>query len=153
MAASIDENAPVTTSQSIEINAPIETVWTTISQVEHWPDWNPEIRDVEVDGPLAPGTNFKWKAGPGTIRSTLKTVDAPTEISWQGKTMGITALHVYRLQQAGEVVELSTEESWDGLLPRLLRSLMQKTLDESIRLGLVAAKDRAESEAEKRTGH
>lgn len=153
MPASIDESAPVITSQSIEMNAPIETVWATISQIEQWPDWNPEIREVEVGGPIAPGTSFRWKAGPGTIRSTLQTVDAPTEISWQGKTMGITALHVYRLRQAGEVVNLSTEESWRGLLPRLLRSMMQKYLDESIRLGLIAAKTRAEAEAEKSGSH
>lgn len=153
MAARIDESAPVTTSQSIEVNAPIETVWATISQIEQWPDWNPEIKEVEVAGPIAPDTSFRWRAGPGTIRSTLRTVDAPTEISWQGKTLGITAVHVYHLRQSGEMVELSTEESWRGLLPLLFRPLMQKTLDESIRLALIAAKKRAEAETEKRSGH
>lgn len=55
--------------------------------------------------------------------------------------MGISAVHVYRRRQADGVVELSTEESWRELLPRLLRFVMQRTLDDSIRLGLIAAKN------------
>jgi len=61
---------------------------------------------------------------PGTITSTFQAVDQPTELARTGRTMGIPAIHVYRLrpseQRPGRTI-VSTEESWGGLLARLLR--------------------------------
>jgi hypothetical protein len=54
---------------------------------------------ARMEGDLAPGTSFEWKVGPGTIRSTLREVDRPRVLGWTGKTMGIPAIHVYRLEE------------------------------------------------------
>jgi hypothetical protein len=86
-------------------------------------------------GAVQPGTTFSWKSGPGTITSTFQLVDRPTELAWTGKTLGIPAIHVYRLrpsdQRLGHTV-VWTEESWSGLLARLLRRRFTTTLKTAI---------------------
>ena len=47
---------------------------------------------------LTPGSTFRWKAGPGTITSTLQRVERPRVIAWAGRTFGIKANHVYTLE-------------------------------------------------------
>jgi hypothetical protein len=46
--------------QSIDIDAPVATVWAVFSDVVHWPDWTESTRRVvAVDGPgLAVGSRF-----------------------------------------------------------------------------------------------
>lgn len=147
MEADIDRAAPVVTHDEITIQAPIATVWDMLTDIDAWPEWNRDVRSARLHGPLEAGTEFTWKAGPGTIRSTLVAVDPPHGIAWHGRTMGITARHVYRLEDLEGGVRVTTEESWQGFLPKLLGRSMQRTLDESIRRGLESARDAAEARA------
>jgi Uncharacterized conserved protein len=88
----IDTSAPAVARGEIEIAAPPEIVWRVLTDIANWPSWNPDIKSVSLEGPLAAGTRFRWKAGPGTITSTLQTVDPPRRIDWTGKTFGIKAV-------------------------------------------------------------
>ena len=110
-----------------------------------WPRWNADIKEARIEGDLAPGTSFTWKAGPGTIRSTLREVDQPHVLGWTGKTMGIPAIHVYRLEQADGHTRVVLEESWDGVLARVLRKPFQKTLEKAVNDGLRSVKTEAEA--------
>ena len=86
----------------------------------------------------------------GTITSTFQLVDRPTELAWTGKTLGIPAIHVYRLRPSdprlGHTV-VWTEESWSGLLARLLRRRFTTTLKTAIDTGLARLKAEAERRA------
>jgi uncharacterized protein YndB with AHSA1/START domain len=85
--------APVRSRREIEIAAPPEIVWDVLTRFEEWPQWNREVKSMSFDGPVAPGSEFRWKAGPGTIVSTLEQVEPPRMISWRGRTMSIKAMH------------------------------------------------------------
>lgn len=41
---------------SVETSASPGAVWRVWSDVDHWPDWNPDMRASHLDGPLALGT-------------------------------------------------------------------------------------------------
>jgi hypothetical protein len=85
---------------------------------------------------------FRWKAGPSSLTSTLQVVDPPREIAWTGTTMGIRAV------QASDVGTLArSEESWEGLLPRLLKGYSRRTLDKGIQSVLEHLKTEAERRA------
>jgi uncharacterized protein YndB with AHSA1/START domain len=142
-----DREAPVYSRDEVLVGAPPETVWSVISDIAGWPRWNPDVRDARIDGEFATGTSFEWKAGPGTIRSTLKEVDRPRLVGWTGKTMGIPAIHIYRLEEAGDQTRVVLEESWDGVLSRLFRKYFQTTLDKAVTGGLRALKSEAERRA------
>jgi hypothetical protein len=100
-----------------------------------------------IEGPIAPATTFRWKAGPGTIRSTIHSVDEPRRIDWSGTTIGIKAIHVHELEEREGRTIVRTAESWDGFAVRLLRGSMTKTLQKSIDSGLTHLKAEAERRA------
>jgi hypothetical protein len=132
----INERAPVVGSSEIEIAAAPKVVWDVLTAFDRWPTWNPDVKSMSIEGPVAEGSQFRWKAGPGTITSTIRHVDPPREIAWTGRTFGIKAIHVWRLEsRSGETI-VKTEESYEGLVARLLRGSLQKTLDSALANGL-----------------
>ncbi len=143
----VDQKAPVIADATVEIAAAPEVVWETVADLERWPAWNPDVKTMSVDGPVADGTTFRWKAGPGTISSTLRSVERPTELGWTGKTLGIAAVHVWRFESIDGGTVARTFESWTGWLPRLLRGLMRKQLQQSLEGGLPHLKAEAERRA------
>jgi hypothetical protein len=145
-----DRNAPVYGTGQIEIAADPETVWGVLADIQGWPSWNHDISGATLHGPVRPGTSFRWRSGPGTITSTFQVVEQPTELTWTGRTMGIPAIHVYRLRPSAEHpghTIVSTEESWGGLLARLLRRRFTMTLKTAIDTGLARLKAEAERRA------
>ena len=139
--------APVAGTSETEIAATREIVWDVLTGIEHWPSWNPEVKSASMQGGLVEGSEFRWKAGPGTITSTLQLVEPPRLIAWTGTTFGIKAIHVHRLEPRGERTVVSSQESWEGLPVRILRGRMQKTLEKSIEPGLGRLKAEAERRA------
>ncbi len=147
MTISVDRAAPVVVTTTIHVDAPIESVWGLLADIGHWPSWNHAVKQVAFDGPVQNGLTFRWKGGPSSVRSTLLAYEAPTTIAWSGNTMGIKAIHTYRLTTTAQGVDVETEESWDGLPPKLLRGPLHKVLDKALRDGLTDLKAAAEATA------
>jgi hypothetical protein len=143
----IDESAPIRAGGSIEIGATPSDVWAAMTDVGRWPSWNRQIREASLEGPLAPGATLRWKAGPGTIRSVIRAVEHPRELGWTGRTMGVDAVHVWRLEPAGYGTRVTTEESWRGWPTRLMRRRLARTLEEAIAAGLADLKAEVERRA------
>jgi uncharacterized protein YndB with AHSA1/START domain len=143
-APGVAADAPVVAAHEIVIDAPIDRVWDVLTEIESWPSWNRDVRSASMDGPVAPGSTFRWKAGPGTITSRLEHVERPHVVAWSGRTLGIRAVHVWRLESRGEGTLARTEESYDGLVAGLLRRLLQKTLDRALADGARYLKAEAE---------
>jgi hypothetical protein len=144
----IDADAPVVSAAEIEIDAPIERVWAVLTAIEQWPTWNPDVKSVSIaGGPVEVGSSFRWKAGPGTISSIVEHFDSPRLIAWSGTTLGIRAFHVWRLRAHDGKTRASTEESYDGLVARILRRSLQKTLDGALADGARYLKAEAEKTA------
>jgi hypothetical protein len=101
---------------------------------------------MSFPGPLAPGTEFRWKAGPGTIVSTLDRIEPPRHIAWRGRTLTINAYHEWWLEPRGSGTSVRTQESFYGLLARLLRGPLKKALDKSF----ADALERLKHESERR---
>jgi hypothetical protein len=144
----IDEKAPIKARGSLQIDATADEVWEIMTGFADWPSWNPQIVNVEIDGPPAPGTTFRWRSGPGTITSVLRAVESPRELGWTGKTMGIKAAHVWRIEPSGSGVRVMTMESWRGWPTYFMRKRMTRTLEDAIEQGLQNLK----LEAERRAG-
>jgi hypothetical protein len=142
--AGVDEQAPVVGSGEIEIAAPPEAVWEVLTAFEAWPSWNREVKSISVEGPVAEGMVFRWRAGPGTITSTIGRVEPPRVIAWSGKTLGIRAIHYWWLEPRDGKTFIRTKESFDGLAARLFHGRLQKSLDRSLADGLRHLKAEAE---------
>lgn len=140
----INKSAPVVASHEVEVRASPEAIWDIIVAVDRWPDWNPDVRSTFIEGDLKAGTNFSWKAGPGTIRSTVLQVEEPHHLLWSGTTLGIKAVHLWQIERREDKTLVRSEESWEGLLPGILRGTMKKMLSRSIQQGLIYLKREAE---------
>ena len=140
----IHENAPVVARSQVRIAADPETVWELLTDLERWPTWKSDVRSVALHGALRPGTIFVWKAGPGTITSTLQEVDRPRAIGWTGSTFGVKAIDAFRLEASGDGTLVSEAESWEGFVARLFPRRLRKTLRSSLDDGLAELKAEAE---------
>ena len=140
----INRDAPVLGKATIGIAARPERVWDVLTDIEAWPAWNPDVKSARLSGGLAPGSEFRWKAGGVKIRSRLEEVDAPRQIGWTGKTIGIKARHVYRLEAHPSGTRVASEESYDGWAATLFSGRMQSTLQAALDNGLLHLKAEAE---------
>jgi hypothetical protein len=140
----INRAAPATFGSSTHIDAHPEIVYAVIADIAAWPAWNDDVRSVELEGAVEPGTVFRWKSGPSSLTSTLRVVDPPREIAWTGKTMGIDAVHVFRFEASDGGTLARSDESWDGLLARVLKGYSRKSLERAITRVLAALKAEAE---------
>jgi uncharacterized membrane protein len=143
----INREAPVVGTSEIEIDAPAQTVWDVLTAIDRWPTWNPDVKSVSMEEPVAVGSVFRWKAGPGTITSTIRRVEPPRLIAWTGRTFGIKAIHFYRLEPRDGRTFVRSEESYEGLVTRVLRGSLQKTLDTALADGLRSLKSETEQRA------
>lgn len=128
----INRTAPVRARRTVDVEAPIERVWDVLANVDDWPRWNADVKSAGIAGPVAPGTQFRWKAGPGTIESKLEDVERPQRLGWTGKTFGLSAVHVWRLESRDGGTHVTTEESMEGRLARPLRGMLTKNLEKSL---------------------
>jgi hypothetical protein len=140
----VNDKAPAVSSAEIEVAAEPELVWDVLTTIDDWPSWNPDVTSASLEGELTEGSRFQWKAGRATINSTLESVQRPSLIAWTGKTFGLRAIHVYRLEQHGPGTFVSSAESWEGPVARIFRKRMQKTLDRAMEAGLIHLKSEAE---------
>jgi len=143
----INADAPAVARAEIDVNAPRELVWEVLTDLASWPRWSPDVESVELDGPVAPGTTFRWKAGRRTVKSTLGAVEPPQLLAWTRRTRGIKAVHVWRLETRGDATVARSAESWEGIAVRLLRERLQKTLTDAVEGGLSHLRDEAERRA------
>jgi hypothetical protein len=92
----------------------------------------PGVRSVEIGETVGVGTRFKWKAGPGAITSQVIEWDPPKAVGWKGRTLGIDAIHAWRIEGDGQESRVVTEESWSGFLARPLRAPTRKTVRKAL---------------------
>jgi len=143
----VNRNAPALAEAETYINAPVELVWQVQSAIESWPSWNRKVESVHMEGPLQPGTTFRWKSGANII-SVLQEVTPSDRIGWTGKTFGIRAVHVWEFKGQDGTTHVKTVESFDGGLARLLPGLMRKVLRDSLGEAVASLKTECERRQE-----
>src|SRR5438045_9694412 len=52
-------------SHSVDTTASPEAVWAIWSKPESWPEWNPDVEEVKLDGPFVAGTTGSMRTKRG----------------------------------------------------------------------------------------
>jgi uncharacterized protein YndB with AHSA1/START domain len=144
MKKGINENAPATCRMDMVIDAPVERVWGVIAGIDAWPTWNMDVGGAKLDGPLAVGTAFDWKAGGARIRSILHTVEEGKCIGWTGKAFGAFAVHNWTLAAVDGGTKVLVEESMEGLVVRVFRGYFRRSLEKGMGRWLEALRGECE---------
>lgn len=71
-------------SDEIEIDAPIELVWSLLTDTESYSDWNPFTPKIETDFALGSAVDLEVHLGKLTLDQTeiMQDFDAPTRLAW-----------------------------------------------------------------------
>jgi uncharacterized protein YndB with AHSA1/START domain len=145
MNKTIDYTAPLSARKEIIIDAPIEKVWEVLTNLAGWPQWQPDITTVKLDGAVAVGSVFRWKASGLNITSTLHTVESDHKIGWTGVSLGMFAIHNWTFEKNGKGTRVTTEESLSGWLTRMLKLFDPKFLEKSLEGSLMRLKMQVEN--------
>ncbi|MCG7285852.1 SRPBCC family protein [Cellulomonas sp. ACRRI] len=140
----IDESATVVVRREIRVAAPVDLVWRLHTDVARWPAWQTDVESAQVDGPLAPGSSFRWRTHGLDVTSTVYALDAPHRILWGGPAQGIDGIHEWTFTADGDGTVVRTAESWEGDPVRQDAANLRAALDAS--LGAWLERLRAEAE-------
>ena len=94
--------------RTVEIDAPVARVFEIAADIEHAPEWQPSLTDVEIlsrDGERrAKSVETESDASVRTIRSRMTfSYDPPTAITWEQERGDVKAVHGWwRLEDLGE---------------------------------------------------
>jgi len=132
---------------SVEINAPVEKVWTLVDHLEEWPQWMPSIKKIErvSKGPLTVGSQLSVTAR--VSRLTVKLLMTISEfvperaVVMEGKALGTKLTRFYTLEPVNGKTRVTVGGEVSGLLAWLARRGGQAISDEIAQ----AAKKRIES--------
>ncbi len=141
----IDSEAPVVARHSVDIAAPLDTVWQLHTEVNRWPEWQADITSARADGEFAPGSAFTWTSYDFTVTSTIYEVDQRARVLWGGTAAGITGIHEWLFRETPTGVRVETNESFAGAPVEAEASGMQALLDTSLSSWLAHLKVAAES--------
>ncbi|MFC8075947.1 SRPBCC family protein [Streptomyces sp. NPDC057307] len=143
----VDKDAPVISTSSVLIKAPLKTVWRLHTDIDNWSSWIPEITPAEkkTPGPLRPGSVFAWSPQNMQVTSTVKTVESRRCTAWGGPVNGIDGVHLFTFRPVRGGVLATTEESWAGAPVEADIPGSQGSLDAGLKDWMQRLKDTAET--------
>jgi hypothetical protein len=129
--------------EKIEISAPLNLVWQVFANLSEWGGWNSVCQEcclIECQE-MAAGTCFSFKLRPYylpiKITPQITKCEDGREVVWEGKRLGIHAVHRFDFQEVGDRVVLTSTEQFGGplfffarllLIPQELHRLSKKLL-------------------------
>ena len=117
----------------IEIAAPIEAVWETLTDLGAYPEWNPFI--VSAEGPVEVGERLTNRLQPPggkamTFTPAVTAVEAPVIFEWLGR-LGLPGIfdgrHRFDLAPTEHGTRVTQTEQFSGILVRFVRTSLDTT--------------------------
>ncbi len=139
------------TSDSIDVDAPVDVVWAVYSDVERWPEWTASVTSVALapTGPLAADSKAQIKQPRlPKVEWTVTALDAGREWVWENKSPGAVsvAAHTVRALADGRThVELWIDQR--GFVGRAIGLLARRMTRRYLRMEAEGLKRRSEARA------
>ncbi|MEZ4772442.1 MAG: SRPBCC family protein [Bacteroidia bacterium] len=124
----VNQQAPVFQEAQIQIQVSPEKVWSVLTNISNWTNWNPKITRSEMSEKPVVGAKFRWTVNGAKIKSVLHTVDIGKTFGWSGTTFGGSAIHNWHLESKNGGTQVRVEESMEGWLVALFKSKMNNDL-------------------------
>ena len=136
----------------IEISAPAQTVWTVLTDLDHYSEWNPFI--VEASGEVEVGERLVNRLQPPggrrmTIKPAVTVVEKAQTFEWLGH-LGIPGVfdgrHRFDLEATPSGgTKLVQSEQFKGVLVRVMRKMLDNQTHDGFEAMNSALKARAEA--------
>lgn len=132
----INKNAPVVERNEIYIPVDHDIVYTLISDVNGWSEWQSSVSCTIVENELKEGVSFKWEAEQIRFKSKIHTLIDGRAIGWTGSTFGTSAIHNWYIEPIPGGTIVHVEESLEGVLPSLFRRSFSRSLKKGMAFNL-----------------
>jgi carbon monoxide dehydrogenase subunit G len=112
---------------SIEINAPVEKVWTLVDNLEEWHKWMPSIKKIErvSNGPLTVGSQLSVTARVSRLTvnllMTISEFVPERTVVMKGKALGTKLTRFYNLEPLNGKTKVIIGGEVSGVLAWLAR--------------------------------
>ena len=144
MKIDINEKAPVNAKQRIKIYAPTTKIWSILTEINNWPNWQSSVKKVHLGTPLQEGSDFIWSAGGVTLKSKIHTCEPFRAFGWIGKTIGVFAIHNWLIESEKDGSIVSVEESLQGFFPFIFKKKFLNSLEQGMSKNLQELKTASE---------
>jgi len=120
----------------IDINAPVDKVWTLIDKLEQWSQWMPSIKKIErvSKGPLTAGSQLSVTARVSgltvTLLMTITEFVPARNVVMKGKALGTNLIRFYNLEPLDGKTKVTIGGEVSGALAWLARLGGQAVSDE-----------------------
>lgn len=106
--------------ESVHINASLDRVWKSFTDLTCWQDWNSVMRDVTSGSPsIEKGGAFRFCLRPFifpvSIEPFVEEVIPNRLVVWIGSKFGIFARHEFLFEESGEGSTVTSRESFRGM--------------------------------------
>ncbi|MBZ0235032.1 MAG: SRPBCC family protein [Deltaproteobacteria bacterium] len=140
-------------SSATEIDAPAEAVWRTLTDFEHFSEWNPFIREAhgttDVGGTVTVRVQPSFGGPRLPLHATILFRDDNHELRWKGSLLAPwlgAGEHTFTIEPIGaHRVRFVQREVFTGALPRLLAPILARETQRGFDAMNLALKARAES--------
>jgi hypothetical protein len=119
--------------ESIVIDAGIDRVWETFTDITCWKDWSKTLEPLPVKdaGKIIEGARLKFCIRPFSLPVTfepeVQEVLPNKRILWTGSRYGIHARHEFLFEEVGKGVRLTSRETFVGLPLRFAEFLFPRS--------------------------
>lgn len=128
----INYKAPVVQTKETIINAKPQKVWTVLTEIKNWSNWNTKIKNPIIKVAPKVGASFTWKTNGSKIKSEIHTFNQSSEFGWTGKTFGAKAIHNWYLEPTENGTRVIVEESMEGWIIGLIKKRINNILEKDM---------------------
>ena len=115
----------------IEVAASPGVLWTCFADLSKWPHWSPALVEAEwiASDSWTVGAQFRQTVRVGfpfgrvTGVATIVEISAGSYVAWEGKVMGMEAIHGFRFDSIASGTEVLSRHEFYGSLALLARLL------------------------------
>jgi len=114
----IDERAPLAGRRQIVVDAPVDRVWRTLTDVLAW-DTNlePGVKDIRLENGVTVDSKFVRSNKGARMTARFAVVKRDRELAWTGQAFGAKVVHRFELTpRTDETTDVLVQESMAGPL-------------------------------------
>ena len=116
--------------RTIDINAPIQSIWDITLDIERWPEWTASMKSIRKrqSGPISIGSVAQVEPNGGVASDwTVSELQAPNLFAWETRVRGVRVVGRHRMQETPGGTRMTLELDYSGLLARLFNFQIRRT--------------------------
>jgi uncharacterized protein YndB with AHSA1/START domain len=96
--------------RTVEIDAPVETVWKVLTNPEYWPQWFPGVDHVADLSPFRKGASFGWTSEGRQGHATIVNMEPMKRLEIMTQVGDDQDAHIFELRPSGGFFGLRADE-------------------------------------------